>query len=159
MLWSPKARFKIETQAQIQKQWVEHYALSYSRWVLDFGSCLSLGSCQSCQLYMHCVDTYPHKAITNKQGGCMKSVGKSVHHAPPPPSLPPLPFQEWLPPPSPSKSYSLNIWFHGLVRKMVVTVESDNTSAKWHAVCTILQLSMLMLNVHCMYANCSGTPH
>ena len=42
MLWRLKARFKIETQAQIQEQWVEHYALSYSRWVLDFGSYLSV---------------------------------------------------------------------------------------------------------------------
>ena len=33
-------------------------------------------------------------------------------------------------PPPPSKSFSLNIWFHGLVRKMVVTVEGDSTSAK-----------------------------
>ena len=42
MLWSPKARFKLKTQAQIQKQWVEHYAWSYSRWVLAFGSYLSV---------------------------------------------------------------------------------------------------------------------
>ena len=62
-------------------------------------------------------------------------------------------------PPPPSKSFSLNIWFHEFVRKMVVTVEGDSTSAKWHAVCTVLQLSMLMLNVHCMYANCNVTPH
>ena len=25
-----------------------------------------MGSCQSCQLYMHCVDTYPQKVITNR---------------------------------------------------------------------------------------------
>ena len=35
-------RSKTKTQAQIQKQWVEHYALSYSRWILDFGLYLSI---------------------------------------------------------------------------------------------------------------------
>ena len=42
LLCSPKARFKINTQAQIQKQWEEHCALSCSRWVLEFGSYLSI---------------------------------------------------------------------------------------------------------------------
>ena len=42
MLWSPKAQSKTKTQAFIQKQWVEHYALSYSRWILEFGSYLSI---------------------------------------------------------------------------------------------------------------------
>ena len=43
---------------QLRKQILSHGVAS--------GNELSVGSCQSCQLYMHCVDTYPQKASSNR---------------------------------------------------------------------------------------------
>ena len=41
---------------------------------------LSVVSCQSCHLYMHCVDTYPQKAITGGRGLAVAGIPMALHH-------------------------------------------------------------------------------